>query len=118
MALISAKEARALVEQSAVLMEKYLDDLGKVIEREARLGKSFVFPTHTIGLQFRTIYETNKEQFRATELTSLQRLIQAELKKHGYMMSLEAQEVKIGGGLGSMDDEVKYEMRDYIKISW
>jgi hypothetical protein len=116
--MINANEARALVEQSAELMEKYIEDLGKVIEWEALLGKSFVFPSNTIGLQFRTIYEVDSEPYRTTELTPLQRLLQAKLKEFGYAMQLEKQEVKIGGGLGSMDDEVRKEMHDYIKISW
>lgn len=116
--MIKASEARALVEQSVELMGKYIEDLGKVIEREARLGKSFVFPSNTIGLQFRTIYEVVNQQYRTAELTPLQLLLQAKLKEFGYSMRLEKQEVQIGGGLGSMDDDVRTEIHDYIKISW
>lgn len=118
MALIPAKDARALVEQSDALMIRYLDDLGVIIEREARLGKRFVSPSSTIGLQFRTIYDVEHIQYRQAELTPLQKLLAAELKKAGYTMKLDTQTVQVGGGLGSMDDEVKHEQRDYIKISW
>jgi hypothetical protein len=116
--MIKATEARTLVEQSAVLLDKYLEDLGKVIEREANLGKSFIFPSSTIGLQFHSLYSTKNEPYQTTELTPLQKLIQAKLLEFGYSMRLETREVKVGGGLGSMDDEVKLEMYDYIKISW
>lgn len=116
--MIKASEARELVAESSVLMDKYTEDLGKVIEREARLGKRFVIPEWTTGLQFRTIYEAKKESYRSVELTQLQKLLQVRLQELGYTMKLSPREVQIGGGLGSMDDEVKYEMRDYIEISW
>ena len=116
MSLISAREARALVEQSQVLMEKYLTDLGKVIEREARLGETFVWPASTIGLQFRTLYEVDSAQYRRAEMTAVQRLIAAELQKLGYQMHLESKMVRVGH---AMDDEgVREESREYIKISW
>jgi hypothetical protein len=119
MTMITAREARALVEQSQVLMEKYLADLGQVIEREARLGKSFVWPASTIGLQFRTIYETDTQSsysYRPIEMTALQKLIASELEKSGYRMELEPKKVLVGH---AMDDEgVREESREYIKISW
>jgi len=119
MTLILAKDARLLVEQSASLMLQYLDDLGAVIEREAKLGKSFVLPISTIGLRFRTIYDVEHIQYHTSEMTPLQKLIAAELNKAGYTMKLDLQTVQIGGGLCSMgDDEVKHEKRSYIKISW
>lgn len=116
--MIDAKTARTLVVESETLMEKYIEDLGKVIEREARLGKSSVFPASTIGLQFRALYDVKTEDYRPTEMTGLQKLIKARLEGLGFSMRFEKQEVQIGGGLGSMDDEVRHEMRDYIKISW
>jgi hypothetical protein len=116
--MIDAKTARTLVAESETLIEKYIEDLGKVIEREARLGKSFVFPAKTIGLQFRTLYDVKNEPYRTAEMTGTQKLISERLKKLGFSMWFEKQEVQIGGGLGSMDDEVRHEMHDYIKISW
>ena len=101
------------------MMTQYLDDLGVVIEREANLGKSFILPISTIGLRFRTIYEVAHAQYHPAEMTPLQKIIAAEIKKLGYTMKLDPQLVKIGGGFGSMEgDEVKTEKRDYIKISW
>ena len=116
--MIDAKTARTLVAESETLMEKYLEDLGKVIEREARLGRSYLSPAQTTGLQFRTLYEVEHQDYRQSELNGLQKLIKARLKLLGFDLRLEAQKVQIGGGLGSMDDEVKHEMRDYIKITW
>jgi hypothetical protein len=116
--MIDAKTARTLVNESDALMEKYLEDLGKVIEREARLGRNYVYPELTIGLQFRTIYTVKHESFRSSELTGLQKLIKTKLQLLGFNMCLEKKEVEIGGGLGSMDDEVTIEWHDTIKISW
>jgi len=116
--MIDAKTARKLVAESETLMAKYLEDIGKVIEREARLGKSCVFPVHTIGLQFRTLYEVENKMYQQSEMTGVQKLIKAKLEMLGFSMRFEKQEVQIGGGLGSMDDAVTYEDRDYIKIAW
>ena len=118
--MINAKEARALVEQSAVLMEKYLEDLSDAITALAKLGKSSFVPEceYSVNLRFRDIWSAKRADYRATEFTPLQKLLQAELQAHGYSMTFEKREVQIGGGLGSMDDEVKHEMRDYIKIGW
>ena len=116
--MIDAKTARALVAESETLMEKYIKDIGRVIQREARLGKSFVFPAKVISIQFRTLYDVEHEPYRAPEMTGVQKLIKSRLEKLGFRMAFEKQEVQIGGGLGSMDDEVRHEMHDYIKISW
>jgi hypothetical protein len=116
--MIDAKTARTLVAESDTLMVKYLEDIGKVIEREARLGKSFVIPSHTTGIQFRSLYDTCQKPFGSSELTDIQKLIKAKLEMLGFSMRFEKQEVKVGGGLGSMDAEVTYEDRDFIKISW
>lgn len=116
--MIDAKTARTLVVESDALMEKYLEDLGKVIEREARLGRSYLFPAKTVGLQFRSLYDVEHRAYRQSELNGLQKLIEIRLAILGFSVRLEKQEVQIGGGLGSMDDEVKHELHDYIKITW
>lgn len=118
--MISAKDARALVEQSEVLLEKYLEDLSGAITNLAQLGKTSFVPEceYSVNLQFRGIWSAKRIDYRPTEFTPQQKLLQAKLKAHGYSMSFEKREVQIGGGLGSMDDEVRHEMQDYIKISW
>ena len=116
--MIDAKTARALVAESSHLLQKYLDDLEKVIVREARLGNDCVFPSLTTGLQFRSLYDTWQRPYGSAELTDVQQRIRTQLELLGFRMSFEKREVKVGGGLGSMDDEVTYEDRDYIKISW
>lgn len=116
--MIDAKTARSLVAESETLMSKYLEDIGKVIEREARLGRSSVYPAKASGLQFRTLYEIEHQPYRYPEMSGVQMLIKARLEMLGFSMRLEKQEVQIGGGLGSMDEEVKLEMRDYILIAW
>jgi hypothetical protein len=115
--MIDAKTARTLVEESDTLMVKYLEDLGNLIEREAKLGKRHVFPANS-GLQFRSIYDVAHEDCRASEMNGLQKLIKARLKLLGFDMCLEKQKVQIGGGLGWMDDEVRHEFHASIKISW
>lgn len=116
--MIDAKTARALVQESDAMLTKYLFDLGDVIEREARLGRNYVYPAMTTGLQFREIYDVKHEAYRDSELNGLQRLIKNKLELLGFMTQLEKQSVTIGGGLGSMDDEVKTELHDFIKITW
>ena len=116
--MIDAKTARTLVAESETLLEKYLEDLGKVIEREARLGRNYLWPAQTIGLQFRALYDVEHQDYREAEMTGLQKLIQLKLCILGFDMRFEKQNVQVGGGLGSMDDEVRHELYDYIKITW
>ena len=118
--MIDAKSARTLVAESETLMEKYLEDMGNAIESLAQLGQSSFIPenNYTVNLKFRHIWAANRIKYRTTEFTPIQKLLQAKLTMLGYSMKFEKQEVRIGGGLGSMDDEVTYEDWDFIKISW
>jgi hypothetical protein len=118
--MITANQARLLVAESSVILEKYLDDLSNAITALAKLGKTSFVPEceYSVGLQFREVWTAKREDYRSTELTPQQKLLQAKLKAEGFSMTFEKREVQIGGGLGSMDDEVRHEMRDYIKISW
>ena len=117
--MITAKEARDLVESSSAQIEARLARLDKLIQEAARLGKRNITlhydgNTHYIGDEFKVKYQP----YSTAEFTPLQSLIKAELEKFGYTVKIVLKNVQIGGGLGSMDDEIKHEDHPYIRISW
>jgi len=114
--MITAKEARELVEQSEASMTRRLNQIGEKIKEAAMLGKRELWLTD--ALPYHKEFEVEKKPFYPAEFTPLQRLIEAELKKLGYMMRIEDREVKIGGGLGSMDEPSRLEMHPYIRVTW
>ena len=114
--MITAKEARELVEQSEISMTRRLNQLGEKIKEAAMLGKRELWLTD--ALPYHKEFEVEKKPYYPAEFTPLQRLIEAELKKLGYMMKIEDREVKIGGGLGSMDEPSRLEMHPYIRVTW
>lgn len=114
--MITAQEARELVEQSEASMTRRLDQIGEKIVEAAKLGKRELWLTS--ALPYNKEFEVEKKPFYPAEFTPQQRLIEAELKKLGFAMKIEDREVTIGGGLGSMDDEPRNEMRPYIRVTW
>jgi hypothetical protein len=114
--MITAKEARELVEQSEASMTRRLNQIGEKIVEAATLGKRELWLTS--ALPYHAEFQVKHEVCRTPEFTPLQRLIETELKKLGYMMKIVDREVTIGGGLGSMDDEPRNEMHPYIRVTW
>ena len=114
--MINAREARELVEQSLVVMEKRLNQIGEKIKEAATLGKREIWLT--TALPYHKEFEVEYQPYRSAEFTPLQRLIEKELKRLGYEMKIELRETKIGGGFKSLDGESKIEMHPYIKVSW
>lgn len=115
--MLTAKQARDRVTQSKANIDRMLGQLEKLIVAAADLGKNEIilhYTTHIYGDEFRL----EKKPFYPTEFTPFQLLVKEELEKHGYGMSMVVRKVQIGGGLGSMDDEVHHEDRDFIRISW
>ena len=114
--MISAKQARELVEQSVVMMTQRLDLIDAKITEAATLGRRELYPADVIhNADWLTV---NTMAFRSPEFTPIQRLLKKELERAGFAMNIVTRETKIGGGLGSMDDEIEYKPLPDIKISW
>lgn len=114
--MINAREARELVELSEAAMTRRLELLGEKITEAAKLGNREIWLTS--ALPYHKEFEVEKKPYYPAEFTPLQRLLEKELKRLGFAMKIEDREVKIGGGLGSMDDAPRNEMLPYIKVSW
>lgn len=114
--MITAQEARELVEQSEASMTRRLEQIGEKITEAAKLGKRELWLSS--ALPYHKEFEVDKKPYYPAEFTPLQRLIAAELKKLGYMMKIEDRETKIGGGLGSLDEPSRIEMCPYIRVTW
>ena len=114
--MITAQEARELVEQSEASMTRRLEQIGEKITEAAKLGKRELWLT--CALPYNKEFEVEKKPFYPAEFTPLQQLIEAELKKLGFTMKIEDRVVTIGGGLGSMDEKPRNEMHPYIRVTW
>jgi hypothetical protein len=114
--MITAKEARELVEQSEVAMTRRMDQIGEKIREAAMLGKREMWMTS--ALPYHKEFEVEDQPYRFTpEFTPLQRLIEKELSQQGFAMRIVEREVMIGGGLGSME-EGRQEKRPYLLVTW
>lgn len=114
--MITAQEARELVEQSEASMTRRMDQIGEKIVEAAKLGKRELWLTS--ALPYHKEFEVVEISYRNPEFTPLQRLIEKELKRQGFTMKIENRETTIGGGFKSMDVESKIEMRPYIRVTW
>jgi hypothetical protein len=114
--MITAKEARELVEQSDATVKKRLEYIDTLIRAEAALGKREVLLKDY--LYHSDWMKVEKRPYHDPEFTPVQRLIKVELEKLGFTVDIHGYPVTIGGGLGSMDDKPR-EGTDYaIRVKW
>lgn len=114
--MINARQAREMVEQSSAMMEKRLEQIGEKITEAASLGKSELWLTS--ALPYHKEFEVEDKPYYPAEFTPLQRLVKKEMERLGYSFKIEQRDVKIGGGLGSMDEAPREEKRPYIRVTW
>jgi hypothetical protein len=112
--MITAKEARELVEQSDAIVKKRLEYIDTLIRAEASLGrrevllKDYIFHEDWMKVEKKPYHD----------FTPVQRLIKVELEKLGFTVDIHGYPITIGGGLGSMDDKPR-EGTDYaIRVKW
>jgi hypothetical protein len=114
--MITAKEARELVEQSDATVKKRLECIDILIRTEASLGKREVLLKDY--LYHEDWMKINKRPYQDPEFTPVQRLVKVELEKVGFTVDIHGYPITIGGGLGSMDDKPR-EGHDYaIRVRW
>lgn len=114
--MITAKAALDIYEQSKVRMEERLDKLNDKIIEASNLGKRELWLSR--AFPHAPEYCIKHNLCKAAELTPLQHIIKAEVEKLGFILEIKYEETQIGGGLGSMGDEIKYESLPYLRLSW
>ena len=114
--MINATEARILVEHSEAELNKRLQTINIKIEQAAKLGKREIWLD--MELPGYTEFKVLERPFNEPELTPVQRLVKDGLSAIGFTMKIATRETRIGGGLGSMDDEIEIKHLPYIKIGW
>ena len=114
--MITARQAREMVEQSSIVMETRLEQISEKIIEASMLGKSELWLTD--ALPYHKEFEVVEISYRNPEFTPLQRLIKTEMERLGYSFKIEQREIKIGGGLGSLDEPSRLEMLPYIRVTW
>lgn len=114
--MITAKEARELVEQSAEILQKRMERLDIWIRAEAGLGKNELLLKEY--LYHEDWMKVDKRPYRDPEFTAVQRLIKAALEKVGFTVDIHGYPITIGGGLGSMDEEPREGTAYVIRVRW
>jgi hypothetical protein len=114
--MITAKEARELVEQSDTVLKNRLEYIDTLIRAEASLGRREILLKDY--LYHSDWMKVEKRPYHDPEFTPVQRLIKVELEKLGFTVDIHGYPITIGGGLGSMDDKPR-EGTDYaIRVRW
>lgn len=114
MALITANEARELVQNSDVELQKSLTYIGTQIEKCATAGKYELLLDEVYSDKFKP---TNN-QFEKPVIGIVQQRIIEVLKTKGYIVETIHKTHSFGGGLGSMDDEPYQEERWHLQVKW
>jgi len=111
--MITAREARDITEASQAVVEKRVMALSSAIEIAANSGKRMLYPADVDK-----IYEVDNSPYYPPNFNDQQRLITKRLIDVGFNVEIETYTQRVGGGLGSMDDEVKEQQAHRIRISW
>ena len=114
--MITAKEARELVEQSDAVLKYRLEYIDTLVRAEASLGKrelllkDYLYHSDWMKVEEKSFYDP--------EFTPVQRLVKTELEKVGFTVDIHGYPITIGGGLGSMDDEPREGTSYAIRVRW
>ena len=113
--LITAREAAELVKLSNKHVEDILEKICEKVKDAARLGETKLYPNFTL---YNSDLSIQKEPFYPAKFTPFQNILVKRLEYLGFHVGIEEYSQKIGGGLGSMDDEVRHETACRMKITW
>ena len=116
--MITAHEARLLVQTSQQLQTKRLNEVSQKIEEAAKLGKNSILLDNVILHD--PFYRVEKRDYQPAQLTEPQRLLKAELEspKIGFSVKIVEQKHDGVGGLGSMDQEPQPYSTWHIQVGW
>jgi hypothetical protein len=111
--MITAQEARKITESSQAAVEKQVTVLSNAIEVAAASGKWVLYPA-----DIDKIYDVAIDPYYPPNFNDPQRRIRQRLIDFGFHVEIETYKQRVGGGLGSMDDEVTEQKAYRIRISW
>ena len=99
-------------------MSRRLEQICAKITEAATLNKHELILDYV--LPYDPLYKVEERQaFQWYELTPIQRRLKEKLKGFGYELTIKLINTKIGGGLGSMDDDLMiYEDLPHLCICW
>jgi hypothetical protein len=114
--MITAKDARALVEESDAILKQRLDRIDALIRTEASLGKRELLLKEYLYRE--EWMKVEKQPFYEPEFTPAQRLVKDDLEMMGFNVDIKGYPITIGGGLGSMDEEPREGTSYAIRVRW
>lgn len=114
--MIRAAEAAAISTLSNSNIERILDRLGEYVEQAAKNGDRRLIPEDR--LHDERMFDIDCPAYRVPEFNALQLKVVARLRELGYQVQIKSRKVRVGGGLGSMDEESREGTQHYMEISW
>jgi len=115
--MISASEAKKLVDQSEKSMAFRMSAISQVIEREAQLGNTSIILDLTVGLGHFAEFKVKKEPYHPESYTPLQKLIKAELEKNGYGVHIIKKHNSGRSSFNQMEDPEPFDSY-HIEVNW
>jgi len=112
--MITATQARELVQGSDVVLEGHMAAISTIIEQAAKLGKNTIL----LDDVYPTVFKATTSQFERPRMDGLSGRIIEQLKANGFIVDLDYKEHTFGGGLGSMDEYPYREMRYHLRVQW
>lgn len=115
--MINARQARELSDLSVTNINKRVEAIGEHIRKAAELGERFVIPQDKMYTESDKWLRVDTQPYRHAEFTPMQKLVSKELDRLGFTVRLLVRTIKVGGGLGSME-EARDEPQHYIEVRW
>lgn len=116
--MINAREARELAELSSNNIDKRVEAICTEIRKAAELGERFVIPQDKMYHDHDKWLRIEVQPYRHAEFTPMQRLVSKKLDHLGFTVRILVRDIKVGGGLGSMDEPSREEPQHYIEVRW
>jgi hypothetical protein len=116
--MISAKDARILVQQSEKNIKDHCDRIGKKIEEASSLGISKLVLDNAFPHTPEYRINVGVYAYRTPDLTPFQKTLKAELEKYEYMVKVVKVDHDGRGGLGVCDEDPEPFSTYHIQVSW
>jgi hypothetical protein len=113
--MITANQARELVEKSEKLNQKRLDQIGEWIEEAAKLGER----SKPLVYSADPFYEVKKDNFRNPSFTEAQKIVKKKLEELGFSVKIESYQYGKSPWSNIEDEDDKKPETGYrILVSW
>lgn len=114
--MITANEARTLVEISAEVTELRLEKISEKIKAAANLGKNALVLDN--AFPYDNFYKVHKSNYYPAALTEAQRLLKQNLEANGFSVAVIEEKHDGKGHYDTLDDDPKPFSTWHMSVRW